>query len=450
MRKLLILLILQTLFLSMAYAKPLSLNDFAYSATLSDAKSSLRQVTLPLNVLQNMQRRDYGDLRVFSAEGQIVPHQFIHTISNAKTQETELTFYPFSQQQTANPASIRVIIDQRQGRQHVDINQQLNQTESAKDHEYQYIIENLNAKHKQRLCKLKLEWEQSIPSIILPFSLESSDTLQNWKSRGRSFNVSNLSYAGAQLTHKEVDFSCTSDKYLRLTWLKPKQHVRLTKISGLYNTAGEQTFQWKSFAKPIYDKTGNWLFESDLVASLLQMEFVAPLDGLLYQGRLYSRNDKKSPWKLRKSITQYRLNIGDTSLQSSAFSLTPNNDRYWKLEPSLEGKLNENQLPEIRAGWRQKKLIFLAQGNPPFQLAYGNPSTVPANNAGLTQLIRTFNNTGVTPDTVTVGNTQHNKNTPKIKSEIPWKLIGLWALLIIGTGLLAYMAFNLYQQMDRK
>ncbi len=450
MRKISILLILQILLLSLAYAKPLTVDDFAYNATLSDAKSSLRQVSLPLNLLQNMQRRDYGDLRVFSAEGQIVPHQFIHAMSEAKTLETELTFYPFSQQQIANPANIRVIIDQRQGRQSVDINQQLNQAESAKSHEYLYIIENLNAKRKQGLCKLKLEWEQSTPSMILPFSLESSDNLQSWISRGRSFNVSNLSYAGAQLTRKEVDFSCTSDKYLRLTWLKPKQQVRLTKVSGLYSTAGEQTIQWKNFAKPIYDKAGNWLFENDVVASLLQMEFVAPQDGLLYQGKLYSRNNTKTPWRFRKNITQYRLNIGETSLQSSAFSLTANNDRYWKLEPGYEGQLSENQLPEIRTGWQQQQLVFLAQGNAPFQIAYGNPSIVPANNTGLSQLIRTFNDTGVTPDAVTVGNTQHNKSTPKIETDIPWKIIGLWALLIIGTGMLAYMALNLYQQMDRK
>ena len=294
MLKLTISLLLQTLFIATVYAKPLTPDDFAYNATLSEAISSLRQVTLPLDVLQSMQRRDYGDLRVFNVEGQVVPHQFIHAISDAKTQETNLTFYPFSQQQAANPGHIRVIIDQRQGQQHVEINQQLNQDKSTKNREFQYIIENLKTKRKQGLCKLKLEWKQSTASMILPFSLESSDNLQSWTSRGRSFNVSRLNYAGAQLTRKEVDFSCTSDKYLRLTWLKPKQQAHLTQVNGLYNSAGEQQIQWKSFSKPIYDEDGNWLFESDVVASLLKMEFVAPHDGLLYQGRLYSRNDTKS------------------------------------------------------------------------------------------------------------------------------------------------------------
>ncbi len=456
MRNLCILLIIHTVFFCMANAKPLELDDFAYHATLSDAKSSLRQLWLPLSVYQNMQRHDYGDLRVFSADGQVVPHQIIHPTSAAKTQLSALPFYPFSQQQAANPANIRVIIDQHQRREQLDIHQQLNQEQSTKQHEFQYIIENLNAdggslsKHKQTLCTLLLEWEQPSPSMILQFSLDSSDNLQNWISRGRSFSVSKLSYAGAQLVSNTVNLTCITDKYLRLTWLKPKQQVHLSKVSGVHSTAGEQKLQWKSFAKPIDDKAGNWLFESDVMARLSQMEFDAPQDGMLYQGRLYSRNDRKSPWRYRKNITQYRLTVGETNLKSSAFFVAQNNDRYWKFEPGYEGRLNENQLPEIRGGWQQEQLLFLAQGNQPFQLAYGNPTIAPLKNSGLTTLKTAFEDTGAIPDLVNVAATQENKNMHRTEIDMPWKKIGLWALLLFGTALLAYMALSLYRQMDNK
>ena len=116
----------------------------------------------------------------------------------------------------------------------------------------------------------------------------------------------------------------------------------------------------------------------------------------------------QSPLRFRKNINQYRLNIGNTNIQSSAFSITPNNDRYWKLEPGYEGQLSENQFPEIRAGWKQQQLLFLAQGNPPFQIAYSNPSIVPTNNTGLSRLIRTFKDTGVTPDIVILAHVCHS------------------------------------------
>ena len=444
--KLISLLLLLTLFLPMAYAESYAVNDFAWNAPLSDAETSLRQVILPLTIYKNMQRRDYGDLRVFSAEGQVVPHQFKQTAREQKTEEAGLVFYPFSKEQAANPANIRVIIDQKSGQQHLDINQQISDGKPAKNNEFQYIIENPD--RKLSLCKLKLDWEQSKPSMILPLSLESSDNLRGWTSLGHSLNVSSLSYSGAQLTHKEVEFSCTRQKYLRLTWLKQEQQAHLKKISGVYTQDSEQAIQWKSFGKPVYDKNQNWLFESDVIAALSYMEFAAPQDGLLYKGVLYSRNDKDAPWKFRKNIIQYRLNIGDAKLQSDAFSFRPNSDRYWKLELTDESGFTADQLPEIRAGWKQEQLVFLAQGTAPFRLAYGNPNIKPVNNTGLTQLVRSFEDTGAIPDTVTVGQPQQIRDMPGIEKKIPWKKIGLWALLLIGTAVLAYMALSLYRQMD--
>ncbi len=456
MHNLPIMLMVQMLWLNTVDAKQLTLDDFAYHATLSDAKSSVRQVTLPINVYENMQRRDYGDIRVFSSDGQVVPHQLIYPDNQTKTRNAELSYYPFSKLQAENPANIRVIIEQQLGRQNLDIHQQLNQKLPRQQQEFQYIIENHPPRNafestdvqKQTLCKLELEWEQQKPSAILPFSLETSNNLQVWKSVGVAFNVSRLRYAESQLVHNLIDFSCTSKRYLRLTWLKPKQKVHLTKVIGLYHQSKEQKIQWKSIAKPDIGKAGNWLFESDLMVRLSHMEFVAPAQGLLYQGKLFSRNDSKSAWQLRKNITQYRLTIGDENVQSDAFTLQPTNDRYWKFEPENEALLNGNQLPNIRVGWKQEQLLFLAQGNPPFILAYGNANITQSKTVGLSKLIDTFKSTGLHPDIVSVVNTQHNESFPQVDIDIPWKLIGLWMLLLIGTVLLAYMALSLYRQMD--
>ena len=65
-----------SIFASLASATPYTINDFSQSATISDAKTSLRQIQIPKKLYQNLHRRDYGDLRVFSSDGQIVPHQF--------------------------------------------------------------------------------------------------------------------------------------------------------------------------------------------------------------------------------------------------------------------------------------------------------------------------------------------------------------------------------------
>jgi len=135
---------------SSAFAVPYTTDDFSQSASISDATTSLRQIQIPKTLYQEMHRRDYGDLRVFSADGQIVPHQFSQSSTRLDSkQETPLVFYPFSKEQAANPGNIQVIINQKAGEQNLRINQQLSDNTNnssnkngSKRNEYQYIIEN--------------------------------------------------------------------------------------------------------------------------------------------------------------------------------------------------------------------------------------------------------------------------------------------------------------------
>ncbi len=429
-------------------AAPYNLEDFAHSAELTNAATSLREVDLPLSVYEKMQRKDYGDIRVFSADGQLVPYQLSRIEMVNSQQQKPLVFYPFTKEQAANTGNIKVIINQRQrsGQQSIKIAQKWggdpeNQQGSK---EYQYIIQ--NSQKKPSLCKLKLDWIQAKPSMVLPLKLESSNNLQNWNSLSRKQTVSKLNYAGSKLIQDEISFPCTTQKYLRLTWLNPTLQVQIQKIQGIYTNNGKPQTQWKSFGKPGYDKDGNWLFETDVVAGISKMEFVAPQDGLFYKGSLYSRNNENDQWRFTyNNVIQYRLNIGDTELKSSAFTIPANMSRYWKLELNAEAQFTDEQLPEIRAGWAPRKLLFLAQGKGPFQLAFGNPNIKPSEQLDLNNLIKTIRDSGSAVDNVKLGEIE---NSGKVFSpDTNWKLILFWIVLILGTMLMAYMAYRLFKQM---
>ncbi|KAG1660512.1 hypothetical protein GQR58_022038 [Nymphon striatum] len=78
---------------------------------------------------------------------------------------------------------------------------------------------------------------------------------------------------------------------------------------------------------------------------------------LLYKGSLYARNNENDEWRFASTVSQFRLSLGDTELQSNAFSISPNKNRYWKLKLDSEAQFTEEQLPEIRAGWAPRKLL---------------------------------------------------------------------------------------------
>ena len=443
-----------SIFASLASATPYAINDFSQSATISDAKTSLRQILIPKTLYHNMHRRDYGDLRVFSSDGQIVPHQFTQALTQLDSkQEKILKFYPFSKEQANNPSNIQVIINQKSGEQNLRINQHLADKNISKINEYQYIIVN-KSENKERnpsLCQLQLNWQQTKPSSIINFKLESSNQLQNWRTLSRKMTISKLDYNGSQLTHNKVSFPCTSEKYLRLTWLHPEQQTHLSQIRSISTRKSSQQIQWESFGKPRYSKEdGSWLFESNVIASISKLEFIAPHDGLLYQGTLYSRSDEKETWHYRKTVSQYRLNLGDTTLQSSPVSFAETSDRYWKLVMKSESQLKQSQLPEIRAGWIPKQLYFLAQGKAPFTLALGNHKIKPTQRNSLGDLINSIKQSGASIDSVSLGEFVKNDHVNEIDSKTPWKLVLLWLVLILGTALMGFMAYRLFQQMKEE
>jgi len=441
-----------SLLMTSAFAElTLTQQHFSYKASLLGGSSSLRSVDLPNEILEGMARNDLGDLRIFSAEGQLVPHQFVRGTTLKTTKSQSLVFYPFDKKQAADLASIRIRIEQKGGEQSVDVQSQGADEKAQVANEFQYIIENtVSQKSDKQLCSLSLDWQQSKASMILPLKIESSNDLEHWSSLSRRKSVSKLNYSGSQLLRSKVGIPCTTQRYLRLQWLKPEQNIKLINIVGSYRQAGGKTMQWASLGKPELNSEGDWLFENKSVAPIARLSLSAPFDGVLYKGQLFSRNNEKSKWKSQQNIIQYRLKMGDAELTSDPIMLYNGYDKYWKVQLSGETKFSASQLPEIKVSRQQQQIIYLAQGAEPFTLAYGNASVRPANDSGINQLIRTLQDAGASPDKAALGDIVKITDKVEITQEVPWKKIALWMFLLLGTGVMGYMAYSLYRQMNTK
>ena len=94
--------------------------------------------------------------------------------------------------------------------------------------------------------------------------------------------------------------------------------------------------------------------------------------------------------------------------------------------------------------------MFLAQGNAPYTIAYGNKTIQATQSKGIDSLIRTLQRSGGSPDKVSMNVPVKNTHVITKAEETPWKLIGFWLLLVLGTAVLSYMAYSLYKQMNDK
>jgi hypothetical protein len=90
--------------------------------------------------------------------------------------------------------------------------------------------------------------------------------------------------------------------------------------------------------------------------------------------------------------------------------------------------------------WVPNELTFLARGQAPFLLVYGNATAAGAE-ADLTQIPTDVEIAAATVDTrQVVGGA--NRLTPK-PAAFPWVRILLWGALLLAMALLGWMAFHL-------
>ena len=316
--------------------------------------------------------------------------------------------------------------------------------------EFQYIVENTISQgdDKKPLCALGFDWTQQQPNMILPMKIETSRDLQSWSTLSRKETISKLNYGDSQLIKSMVEIRCTTAKYLRVQWLQPAQSVQLHKISGRYQQAGSKKMQWESLGQPTVGKQGEWLFENPSVAPFERLQLKAPTNGLLYKGKLFAKNDQMSKWVKQQDIVQYRLKIDETELHSDAVNVN-GRYRYWKVVLDSGTQFNRQQLPEIEVSRQQQQLVYLAQGAEPFVLVYGNADIKPVNNSGIKQLVIALKEAGAAPEMVMLGSSVAVTDKAEIEKKIPWKTMALWGILLVGTGLMGYMAHSLYRQMNK-
>ncbi|MEB4591214.1 DUF3999 family protein [Candidatus Thiothrix sp. Deng01] len=439
-----------------AWAQGLTPQDFAFGANFAEGQSSLRQATLPAAVLAHIQHPDFADVRVFNADGVSVPFA-IRSLEQASQQQEEkpLPFFPLEPDKTASPAEIKLELQQFGDEQHLWIDTSKQEAPPSRQPVTQYIIRNA-APQAGSLCQLRLDWRQSAANRVLPFTLETSQDLDHWETLA-SLSVSRLQHAGASLENRQVGIPCTDATYLRLGWQQPQADVVLTEVQGVYSQQVQQKSDWLTLdrqAVVVAGKGAEWRFDNPGILPISQIRLKPPASGLMYSGSVYSRAaqqpGEKEQWQYRGSLSQYRLTLDNTEVRSAPDGLVVSRDPFWKISLDNASATQSGNLPEISLGWQPDTVLFLAQGKPPFTLAYGNPAISEGAQGNLEDAVRELQRRGLQPEQVSLGEAHPLGDIELHPNPFPWKLLAMWLVLIGGTLLMAYMAYNLYRQMDKQ
>ncbi|MCW5213425.1 DUF3999 domain-containing protein [Desulfobulbus sp. TB] len=444
---------------------PLQRDDFAYCMELSiSGKSSMYRFILPAAVYQGCTRADLGDLRVFNSKYP-VPY-IIQSQDRKQTKRAAqaLPFFPlFNDMQDSNssPSALHIatnsqgtIVNIRQN----GIPAKKNQIVTA------YILDTSGL--QQPADWLDFTWTGQDRHFSSSVRLERSSDLNNWQVQVRSAALAELDFGGHTLVRKRIVMpqGIYRKTYLRLSWPAGQDGVTLTSVKAGYHQETEahprDLLSLDGEVLPITEPIKEPVTNQEFLRYQYDSKGVFPVDQLrvrlaeqnsLAQITVFSRANKKASWQRRTSLLAYRLLVDNISLDSAILDLHRTTDRYWLLE--MESNSGIRQAPVLELGWLPGQLLFLAQGEQPYTLAYGRAGLKPTRYQ-VDQLLRAVDPqrekklvalAQVGPEKILGG-----RERLVVDQELPWRRWLLWLVLLAGVLVVGMMAFKLYREMNEE
>lgn len=428
--------------------------DFAFGLNLGLASGAvIYSLDVPDQVYLGSMRMDLGDLRLFNAQEEVLPHVLRRPQPppDEPPSHRTLPFFPLSAAKgdgTSLP-ELALRVQTTPGGAIVEVGKDATPT-SAETRILGYLLD-LGTLHDQRPERLILRWEGAPKEgFIAPIHMEASEDLSHWRFLGDG-SLAQLSYGEQQLLRRELRPSSWG-RYLRLSWPSVLHPARLVEVEVWMRpeAGGEPERHWRRLvAHPIPGSRGGFEFDSGGVMPVDRLQVLLPQANSLVVAELESSASPEGPWIPRGRFNLYDLRADNLILRNEPLSLPAVTDRYWRLRAAGEASGLANTSPEIELGWLPHRLLFLPRGTPPMLLAYGSSRAKPLQSAdtapllALAEGIRQFGETRVEGAVELKGD---QALTPPA-TPLPWPRILLWGVLLLGVLGLGWMAHRLYRQM---
>jgi hypothetical protein len=422
--------------------------DFAYAIALEPATAGpLRRVELPPAVYLGVTRADLGDVRVFNAQGEVVPHALMPRPA-PETSAGPATLLPYFPIRTATGAP-QEAIDIKVQRTASGTITRVEATRGAAGAILAltgYLID--ASGFKAPIASLELAFREPASGYTGTVRVEGSDDLARWSTLAAGAPVVALQFGGERLERKLVELGAARSKYLRLTWPAGQPPLELTAVQARPSgVAVEPARAWRTVeGTPVGDRPGEFGFDLEGRFPVDRLRVELPQDNTVIAAQMLSRADPQADWRPIASSVLYRLRQEPQPVASPALAIGANHDRYWLLRVDQKGGGVGRGVVRLEAGWLPQTLVFAARGDGPFQLAYGHaraqPSAYP-----IESLVPGFRTDAeVRAELATAGEQRTLAGAAALRPRRDYRTWSLWGVLVLGVVLLAWMAWRLGKQ----
>ena len=435
------LLLLTTAIGGPASAADLMPQEFAYGMTVQvTADAAAYRVPLPVAVYQTSVRADLGDLRVYNGQAEVVPYSLERPdAATSVGQPTRLPLFHLKDNSAAALDAVRITVES--GKSAVNVRTPASTPAAGST---SYLADNRAV--SARVAALLVEWPENAAEFAGRLRVEAGDSLAEWRTIAAAAPVANLHADGEHLVEQRLEFAPTRAKFWRLSWVGTEAPFALTgtlaeparetvdaaraslMVLGRAVPGQAREYEFDLRARPPVDRANLELPEANTTVGV----------------DLLSRPDPKVPWRPVAHAGLYRLKSAGAELRNGPINIAQDSDRYWLARFDPRGSGLGTGMPRLSVGWVAQNVVFLARGSGPFMLAYGSVVAQPADSPLESIPKGVMITTAATGPPMELGGRTRLAPAPP---SWPWRKGVLWAVLIIGAGLLAWMALRLSKEM---
>jgi len=408
------------------------------------------------------------DLQIQDAHGNSLPFRLIDLTDqfSALEKETPAIFFPVapntSEVTLRDLGKMSIQIDDSQVR--VDIHRSPAELTNPIENPDFYLIDlagyqkRLGSTKNLKLTSLILDWDQQ--NSYQTWELSASNDLSNWRMLSET-NLVKLEKEGQSLIKNQIPLNIDLHNYtyLKLRCVEKCQNLRISQMKireELKDIFHPAKTQWtlngerSNSQKPIkLNPTDNWKshiawdFKRDDHALIETLSI--NLGSQIYSDkvRLLGRYRKQDPWQLIYQGVWFNAKVGEEWYSSNPINLYQNNYPEFRLE--LAGNLLEAIQPALVLTTQTRAVQFIGNQTPPYHLVVQDQVSSVTQEQILEGLLK-----GHSVQWNYHKWTFLNPPTPEIGMVISWRSLVFWAFLLLALVVLAYLAINLFRQMNVK
>jgi len=420
-------------------AEPPAPQDFAYGMPIVvSEEATAYRFAVPLEVYRSVASEGLADIRVFNAQGEVVPYAVRDPAPPAASPlpEQTLPLFPLHRQSRVIIDGVHVTIDSPTSSVHLQTQRDGGTAGAMAE---QYVIDGRGM--GMAVAALELDWPDTAAEFSGRMRVEASDDLNTWRTVAGSAPIANLHANGQELIERRIEVPRAKSRYWRLSWVgaPPPFELSAVRAEAAEGPAQAERSLLEVPGEPDPLLPNDTVFDLGARVRVERINLLLPEVNTVIAVDLQSRARPQDPWRGVTHAGFYRLKTATGEQSNGPITVGANQDRYWRTHAAANANPGQGSM-RFQAFWTPSEIIFLARGKPPFQLAYGNAAAdrAEADLASIPAGIPVVRAATGPPHALGGASRLIRAAAP-----FPRKRALLWAILLAGVCILALMAYRL-------